>query len=182
MKKGLTRRKFVRLAAAGAGTLCLLPGCSGEERRWRFFTGEEASLVDAVADQIIPPDEWPGGKESGVTNFIDKQLAGNYKRFQETYRRGLKAIQESCYSEHGNKFEELSREEQTKFLENMESGKMIESVWQRGFDIEFFNLLRDHAMQSYYGSPIHGGNRDKLSYKMIGLDYPLIIGQNRYNS
>lgn len=182
MKKGLTRRSFVRLTAAGTGALYLLPSCSQEDHTWRFFTGEEASLLDAIADQIIPPDEWPGGKDSGVTNFLDKQLIGPYKRFRETYRRGLKAIQETCFSENRKKFEELPWDEQTKFLEKMEAGKMNESAWKDGFDAEFFGLLRDHSLQSYYGSPIHGGNRDKLSYKMIGLDYPLIIGQNRYNS
>jgi gluconate 2-dehydrogenase gamma chain len=35
-------------------------------------------------------------------------------------------------------------------------------------------------MQGYYGSPIHGGNKDYMSFNMLGLDYPLIIGQNRY--
>jgi len=62
----------------------------------------------------------------------------------------------------------------------MESGLMKENAWAGGFDKEFFGLIRDHTLQSYYGSPIHGGNKNKLSYRMIGLDYPLIIGQNRY--
>jgi gluconate 2-dehydrogenase gamma chain len=35
-------------------------------------------------------------------------------------------------------------------------------------------------MQGYYGSPIHGGNKDYMSFDMLGLDYPLNIGQNRY--
>jgi len=36
-------------------------------------------------------------------------------------------------------------------------------------------------MQGYYGSPRHGGNKDNMSYKMLKLDYPVVIGQNRYN-
>ena len=176
----LTRRRFVKLAAVGTGGIYLLPGCSGPDSRWRFFTVDEAILVDAIAEQIIPPDEWPGGKDSGVTNFIDKQLAGPYKRYQVVYRKGLSAIQESCDKIYQKKFEELPWQEQTLFLEKMESGQMKENAWSGGFDKEFFGLIRDHTMQSYYGSPIHGGNRNKMSYRMIGLDYPLIIGQNRY--
>ena len=38
--------------------------------------------------------------------------------------------------------------------------------------MKFFELVRDHSMQAYYGSPIHGGNRNKISYKMMKLDYP----------
>jgi gluconate 2-dehydrogenase gamma chain len=37
-------------------------------------------------------------------------------------------------------------------------------------------------MQGFYGSPRHGGNRDYVSYKMMKLDYPHVIGQNRYTT
>jgi gluconate 2-dehydrogenase gamma chain len=180
IRSNYSRRRFVRVAAIGTGSICLLPACSGQESSWRFFTGAEAKLIDAVADQIIPPDEWPGGKESGVTNFIDKQLGGPYKRFRADYRKGISAMQETCGKLYGKKFEELKWEDQTAFLETMEAGKLKESNWGGGFDRIFFELVRDHSMQAYYGSPIHGGNRNKMSYKMIGLDYPLIVGQNRY--
>jgi gluconate 2-dehydrogenase gamma chain len=178
----LTRRRFVKLAAVGTGGICLLPGCSGRDSGWRFFTDDEAILVDAIAEQIIPSDEWPGGRDSGTTNFIDKQLVGPYKRYQIIYRKGLSAIQESCKMKYQKKFEELPENEQTLFLENMEAGIMKENAWEGGFDKEFFELIRDHTMQSYYGSQIHGGNRNKMSYRMIGLDYPLITGQNRYKN
>jgi gluconate 2-dehydrogenase gamma chain len=164
----------------GTGSICLLPGCSGHDSQWRFFTNAEALLIDAVSEQILPADEWPGGKDSGVTNFIDKQLVGPYVRFQSQYRKGIAAIQATCEIRYLKKFQDLTWEEQTLFLENMEAGTMEEPVWAEGFDKEFFKMVRDHSMQSYYGSPIHGGNRNKISYKMIGLDYPLIIGQNRY--
>ena len=35
-------------------------------------------------------------------------------------------------------------------------------------------------MQSFYGSPRHGGNPDYASYPMLGLEYPHVDGQNRY--
>lgn len=175
-----SRRRFVQLAVTGAGTTCLLSRCSGTDSEWRFFTVDEARLIDAVADQIIPSDAWPGGKESGVTNFIDKQLAGPYTRFRSKYRKGIAAMQETCDKLYNKKFEELTWDEQTVFLETMEAGKMEGSLWADAFDRIFFELVRDHSMQAYYGSPIHGGNRNKISYKMIGLDYPLIIGQNRH--
>lgn len=177
-----TRRRFVKLAAAGTGSFYLLPACTGPDSAWRLFTDAEALLIDAIADQIIPPDEWQGGKESGATNFIDRQLVGPYRRYQETYRKGLAAIQESCNTLYQKRFEELPREEQTAFLEHMEGGQLKEKAWTDGFDTEFFALVRDHIMQSYYSSPRHGGNRHNQSYRMMGIDYPLIIGQNRYNT
>lgn len=180
-KKRLSRRHFVQLAVMGTGSICLLSGCRRSTSDWRFFTNAEALLIDAIAEQIIPTDEWPGGRDSGVTNFIDKQLVGPYTRFQAKYRKGIAGIQESCGTRFKKNFEELTWDEQTVFLETMEAGNMKEPVWADKFDREFFSLVRDHSMQAYYGSPIHGGNKNKMSYKMIKLDYPLIIGQNRYN-
>lgn len=184
MKKedNLSRRRFVQLTAMGVGSIYLLSQCSEPFSKWRFFTNAEARLMDIVADQIIPPDEWPGGKDSGVTNFIDKQLVGPYVRFQEDYRKGLMALQNSCRDEYQLKFEELSFERQTAFLEKMEAGKMKGRDWKDGFDKKFFSLIRDHSMQAYYGSSRHGGNKNNVSYKMLQLDYPFIIGQNRYKS
>jgi hypothetical protein len=145
----LTRRRFVKLAAISTGGICFLPACSGRDSGWRFFTDDEAILVDAIAEQIIPSDEWPGGKDSGTTNYIDRQLVGPYKRYQSVYRKGLSAIQESCNKIYQKKFEELSWNEQTGFLENMEAGLMQDNAWSEGFDKEFFGLIRDHTMQSY---------------------------------
>jgi gluconate 2-dehydrogenase gamma chain len=179
----LTRRSFIALSVMGAGGMCLLSRCTNPAlSRWRFITEQESTLLDALAEQIIPTDEWPGGRDAGVTNFIDMQLTGPYTRFQETYRKGLKAIYETCKTKFNKRFEELSWKEQTHFLESMEAGKMEGATWEKGFDRQFFRLIRDHSMQGFYGSPRHGGNKNNVSYKMMKLDYPVIIGQNRYNN
>jgi gluconate 2-dehydrogenase gamma chain len=179
----LTRRRFIALSVLGAGGVCLLGRCANTPLSpWRFITLQESALLDALVEQIIPTDEWPGGRDAGVTNFIDKQLVGPYTRHQETYRKGLLAIQETCKARFQKRFEELAWEEQTQFLKNMEAGKMEGKVWEKGFDREFFGLIRNHTMQGFYGSPRHGGNKNNVSYKMLKLDYPVIIGQNRYKS
>lgn len=186
-KKKFSRRGFISLAAAGAGGFLLLVKCASPYRysRFRIFSESEAKLVDAIADQIIPPGEWPGGKEAGVTYYIDKQLSGSLSRFRTEYQKGLRAIQETSMQMNSIHFEFLPWKEQTAFLKKMEAGEFSNpsigsAIWEDGFDRSFFRLLRDHSMQGFYGSPRHGGNINHVSYRMIGLDYPLIIGQNRY--
>jgi gluconate 2-dehydrogenase gamma chain len=66
--------------------------------------------------------------------------------------------------------------------QTMESGKMEGASWEKGLGRQFFRLIRDHSMQGFYGIPRHGGNKNNISYKMMILDYPVIIGQNRYNN
>jgi len=179
----LSRREFMKRAALGAGTLTLIGGCATPDRSGRkFLSDDEASLMEAIAEQIIPADEWPGGRDAGVVAFVDKQLAGPYRRFQEDYRKGLAAITDSCLKQYRKKFEVLSLEQQTAVLKDLESGNYEDGVWGSGFSRRFFEMLRNHSLQGYYGSPRHGGNKKYVSYRMIGLDYPPVIGQNRYRS
>jgi len=44
-----------------------------------FFSGEEAVMVEAIVDRLIPADELgSGGKAAGCAVFIDRELAGPY--------------------------------------------------------------------------------------------------------
>jgi gluconate 2-dehydrogenase gamma chain len=147
---------------------------------WQFLTPNEALVVEAVAEQIIPADQDPGAKQAGVIYFIDRQLVGPYRRFQKTYRSGLESLQKTSQQTSGKPFEALAWDEQTELLKSLEAGKAPKELWTDPSAPEFFNLLRDHTMQGFYGSPRHGGNRNYCSYKMMGLEYPRITGQNRY--
>jgi len=170
MKRRVNRRRFVKGVAA-AGAVSALASCGSAPGRWRFLTQKEAELVNLISDQIIPRDQDPGAIDAGVVYFVDKQLAGPYKRFQRDYREGLLAVEKTCSSMYGRTFAQLSWNQQTKALQALESGPSA----------RFFELIRDHCMQGFYGSPRHGGNKDYVSFRMLGLDYPQIIGQNRYS-
>ena len=177
------RRKFIRQLSIGCGGILLIPACGGydsDSPPWRFFTEQEAKTIIAFAEQIIPADQDPGATDADVINFIDKQLAGPHKRFQDDYRKGVPAIENAARKMFGKAFYELGRQEQIPFMELMESGKLPEEFWKEINQIVFFNLVLDHTMQGFYGSPRHGGNKNYVSYKMIRLDYPQVLGQNRY--
>jgi gluconate 2-dehydrogenase gamma chain len=45
----------------------------------------------------------------------------------------------------------------------------------------FFDLIRQHTMEGYYGSPRHGGNRDAVSWRMLKLDQPPLRGRAQYD-
>jgi gluconate 2-dehydrogenase gamma chain len=179
----LTRREFIKLAGIVAAGFSFISGCMNPRRFDRStLSDDEANLLEAIVEQIIPTDEWPGGRDAGVVNFIDTQLAGPYRRFQPDYRKGLAAMTNTCLEKYHKRFEALSWEEQTSFLQEMESGRLTDGPWKDGFARRFFELLRSHSLQGFYGSPRHGGNKNYVSYKMIGLDEFQVIGQNRYRS
>ena len=186
--RGASRRTCLKLmAAAAGGTAAGIGGAvsvgrlgRAPEGPWRVLTPDEARLVEAVSEQIIPADRDPGAKEAGVVRYIDRQLDGPHKRFAEKYHSGLRCLVQTCQAQHGKPFEALSWPEQTRILQALESGKVPKAIWTDISAREFFSLIRDHTMQGFYGSPRHGGNRNYASYKMLGLEYPRVIGQNRY--
>ena len=179
----MNRRKFIQSLSLASGSLLLLPACGGSPKTvWRFLTEAEAATIIAIAEQIIPADQDPGATDAGVINFIDKQLAGFYSNFQENYRNGIVALNQFCTEKHGQLFQKLEWNKQTEVLKLMEKNSIEGDYWKENQSSRFFRMMRDHSMQGFYGSPRHGGNKDYVSYKMIRIDYPHVIGQNRYSS
>ncbi len=174
----MDRRQFVVVVSAGMGAAALRTAV-GQTPRWRFLTDEEARLLDAVSEQIVPADQDPGAHDAGVVNFLDRQLAGHYQRDQDTIRRGLIGLQETSQALFQQSFVALSWPQQTQVLQRLEAGTAPGATWQSESAPEFFRRVRDYTLQGFYGSPRHGGNRDYVSYRMLGLDYPQIIGRQR---
>jgi gluconate 2-dehydrogenase gamma chain len=184
---GLTRRRLMQLGlvaaagtALGAGSSALLTHLGRSTRpRYRFFGDEDAGLLIAVCERIIPGDDTPGATEAGVIQYIDRQLVGVYQEHQPTYRRGLAALRETCRAFGDTPFPELPEAKQIEILELLESGRPPGPVWEAPSSSAFFSLILKHTMEGFYGSPRHGGNRGYASYRMLDLDYPQIIGRNR---
>jgi gluconate 2-dehydrogenase gamma chain len=181
--QSFSRREFVRLITGGTAAVLISfnTSCKNKISRWRYLHEEEIGLLDAIVEQIIPTDDFPGGKWANVSNFIDKQLDSYYRKLQIEYRDGLAAFEKTVMQLKSKKFEELQFVEQTAILEKMEAGDFPGEYWKDHSPASFFDMIRQHSMQGFYGSPVHGGNRDYISYHMLGLDYPNVIGQNRYN-
>jgi len=181
--QSFSRREFVRLFTGGTAAVLISfnTSCKNKISRWRYLHEEEIGLLDAIAEQIIPTDNFPGGKWANVSNFIDKQLDSYYSKYQIEYRDGLAAFEKTVIQLKSKKFEELPFAEQTALLEKMEAGDFPGEYWKDHSPADFFDMIRQHSMQGFYGSPVHGGNREYISYHMLGLDYPNVIGQNRYN-
>jgi gluconate 2-dehydrogenase gamma chain len=178
----LNRRTFLRTGVAGFGSIMLMPSCMSRlSSSWLFFTNQEAACIIALAEQIIPEDEHGGGAtEAGVIHYIDRQLVAVFDYDQVIYQQGIAALQQSCLKLHGLRFENLDKETQFSLCTAMEEGKLPEELWGELDQERFFSLVISHSMQGFYGSPRHGGNKNYMSYRMMGLDYPLVVGRNHY--
>ncbi|HVO59647.1 MAG TPA: gluconate 2-dehydrogenase subunit 3 family protein [Terriglobales bacterium] len=178
----LSRRKFIQAAlVATAGSAATVACGRTGSSPWRFLTVDEARTLAAACDQIIPSDDAPGAAWAGVVNFMDRQLCGPYRRLRDSYRAGIAGIEKSSRLLYGSDFAVLPQDKQVELLTKMEQGKAPQEAWQKISSTEFFGLLVDHTMQGFYGDPRHGGNRERASWKMVGLSYPMIRGRLKYD-
>ena len=126
-------------------------------------------MVDAICEVLIPADCDPGAKAAGVVHYIDIQLTKAFRKHQQTYRKGLAEVDATSRAKFGRTFVELSAGQQTEVL------RMVEQNAK-----PFFELILAHTRQGFYGDPRHGGNRNRASWKMVGLPYPPLRGRQQY--
>jgi gluconate 2-dehydrogenase gamma chain len=158
---------------------------------YTFCTPPEAAFVEAAVDRFIPADELtPSGTACGVAVFIDRQLAGAWGNGDRLYmqgpwqkgaptqgyqspmspaefiRNGIAATNAYCRKTYQKDFDRLSEAQQIAVLEGLEQNRI---ALDRVPGQEFFNLLLNAAMEGFFADPIYGGNKNKVSWKMLGF-------------
>lgn len=174
------QRRYLLQAAGSALVAGLAGGCNGTRAPYRLFSGAEADTLTALVNQIIPEDESPGAVWANVLRFIDRQLARAYVQHRDTYREGLAALERSAQAVFQSSFPALRFEQQEALVERMEQGDLPADLWGDLPPRQFFQLVRTHTMQGYYADPRHGGNRDGVSWRMLGVPYPPVRGRDDY--
>jgi gluconate 2-dehydrogenase gamma chain len=148
----------------------------------RFFSAEQAGVIQAACERIFPRDEsGPGATEAGVVIYIDRQLASPYGRDKYRYTKGpwIESVPEHGYQGKetpqqiyragiellGSNFVGLAAEQQDLHLEKMEG-------------TQFFQLLRAHTVEGMFCDPLHGGNINMAGWKLIGFPGPRMSYRN----
>jgi gluconate 2-dehydrogenase gamma chain len=169
------RRGFLKTSATAAAAATV--ACSAPEGRWRALTNAEAEVLAAACDQIVPPDDFPGGADAGVVTFIDRQLATREKDQLPTWQQGVRALDATAQQRKGVPFAELAFEDQTALLRDVEAGQVPSTVWGEVDPQAFFGRLVRYTMMGFYGDPRHGGNLRHVSWRMLGVPPAPIRGR-----
>jgi gluconate 2-dehydrogenase gamma chain len=165
----VNRREFMAAGAlAGAALAASTTAC--RRTSYGALTESEAATLTVLCDQIIPADDYPSASQAGVLTYIDRQLMGPYHRHRRIYESGLKQANLLAKTRFGVDLGAASPPQQFEIVTALE-----------GDNKSFFDLVRNHTMQGYYGSPRHGGNRDAISWHMLGLDQPPVRGRAQYD-
>lgn len=165
----LTRRRFVAVGALGSAAAVI--GCTRLPKSdWEFLSNAEARTLAVLCDQIVPADDYPSATQAGVLTFIDRQLVRHFRRYRDAYREGLEQAEALSRKRFGRDLAALTDSQQAEMASALEQ--------QNG---TFFELVRNHTLDGYYGSPRHGGNRDAISWRMLGLSEPPLRGRAQYD-
>ena len=166
------------------------PPSSNQPITYIFFNPAEAAFMEAAVARLIPADDrWAGAFEAGATNYIDKQMAGAWGTGERLYRSGpwqqgipgqgyqlqftpaeefraaIGAINKELTSK-GTPFAKMSPEDQDAFLKALQSSNQdFGGVPGR----VFFADLWEMTLEGYFSDPVYGGNRDMVSWRMIGF-------------
>jgi gluconate 2-dehydrogenase gamma chain len=163
---------------------------SAPKTTYVFFNAQEAAFIEAAVARLIPADEHMGGAlEAGVPNYIDKQLASAWGGGERLYRSGpwqtgtpvqgyqlpftpaalfrtaIGAINKDLAAKR-TPFARMSPQDQDSFLKTLETG----NADLNGVPAQvFFADLWEATLEGFFGDPVYGGNRDMISWRMIGF-------------
>ena len=109
--------------------------------------------------------------DAGVIHYIDRQLTKRFRKQRPDYTRALAAIQRMAKQETGERFAALDFDQRTVLLEKFETQENA-----------LFEMVLNHAMQGFYGNPRHGGNKDYVSWRMLGVPPAPVRGRMHYTA
>jgi len=151
----------------------------------------EHAFIVAAVDTLIPADELsPSGSECGCATYIDRQLASAWGGGAKSYRAGpyfkgkpeqgyqlpltpaeffaagIAAANEWSRKTYGRDFDRLEPDMRAEALKTMEEGKAAFTDFSSR---AFFGRLLAITMEGFFADPIYGGNRNKVSWRMLGF-------------
>ncbi|MGI9057602.1 MAG: gluconate 2-dehydrogenase subunit 3 family protein [Ktedonobacteraceae bacterium] len=165
----------------------------------RFFTHEEAQLMQAMCDRLLPQDDRDEAHKIPLVNAIDERLhSGRIDgyRFEdmppdhEAHRLGLQAIEAIAHHLFHHSFVQLEPREQDQVLQTIHDGNPPagEEIWKKMPVTRYWMLLMQDAIEVYYAHPFawdevgFGGPAYPRGYMRLegGKPEPWEVEEQRY--
>jgi len=113
------------LAISSSITLSILESCQPKgEINWQpqFLSEEEARLVAAISETILPESDTPGASELHLYEFIDMMLKDTFSEdVQKKFKEGLAAFSATTNKDYSKPFEKCSQNQKTEIIQAEET-------------------------------------------------------------
>ena len=196
-------------AAAGTAGVVLpeTPGVQAQATAttaagYAFLNLDEAAFIEALVDHMVPADALtPKGTDLGINVYIDRALAGAWGKGDRLYtqgpwkpglpsqgyqlpltpaqlfRAGIDGCNAYCKKTYSKPFDRLNETQREAVLLGMSGNKI---TFDNGLAVgAFWTALYQTVMEGMFADPIHGGNKNKAGWKLIG--FPGAIAVHREN-
>ena len=129
---------------------------------YRFFSPQEALLLEAVCARILPQYNRPVVQPIPIAPWIDDRLfkgEGRGYRYEdmpddrEVFQLGLAGFEQTAQVLHGASFLALTEERQREVVERVADGDPPGPVWKRLPPQRFFQELVSEVVTYYYAHP-----------------------------
>lgn len=164
----------------------------------KLFTARQRATIEAATARIIPTDHSPGALEAGVIEYIER-LLGSFDNDEPVPPEDVRPIanfllqgatgrteeqQTALFKLRGEGTrtrqlyfggaQELDKLAQDNFgadgfcaLDPLQQDRVLSVLEEQGSP--FFFLLIKHTMEGFYGDPRHGGNKNRVGWKLLGF-------------
>jgi hypothetical protein len=152
------RTAIGRILAAGVGGGLILSGYKWYD--WHktpdlSFVTQQKELLAALAETIIPSTDTPGGRETGVGDFIIVMIRDCTEiKTQNRFIDGIKELRSYSLSGYKKEYQHCSPEEQQSILRHFEQeGKAFRGILgkaqNRFLGKSFFSTLKQYTVEGY---------------------------------
>ncbi|WP_020579402.1 GMC family oxidoreductase [Actinopolymorpha alba] len=128
----------------------------------------EHPALRTLVDRLIPADTSPSGWEAGVGDFLQRILLTELPDRVPLIAAGLAGLDEEARLGYGAAgFAALDADQCDEILARLRTGDP-RATWSTP-PAEFVQLMISLTTQGFYADPGNGGNRDAVSWRMVGF-------------
>lgn len=149
------------VAGSAPGTAAAAAQGAGEAWKPGFLTPDQADLLAALAELIIPETDTPGARAAGVHEHIDLVLSHETDQVRKTFLEGLAEVDRLSLVRYGKAFVRLSPEDREALLSRLADPEPDQP--EEGAGHRFFRDLRRRTVFAYYTS--REGIHQELGYQ-----------------
>jgi hypothetical protein len=127
-----------------------------------FFSEQEAQVLDAVVDRLIPQTDRTAAQKVPITPWIDRMLAeddtdgfrkGGMPWDQDVWRQAVVGVDQTSHARYSRSFVALQPAEQDAVLSAVQNGDAEGEVWQ-GLEADaVFEKVVQEVASIYYAHP-----------------------------
>jgi len=165
----ITRREVILRVSTMLGGVALvgqsamLAGCATEPTGDKLasapnslFKQSDITLLDEIADTILPETSTPGAKAAGVGPFIAMMVVDTYyERDQQVVRDGLNSLQALCLRSYGAHFQVVTAAQRLTLVERLDAEQHhYMQTREEGAPVHFFRMLKELTLLGYFTSEI----------------------------